>query len=130
VFDFHKQVSTYPYPPDLEERKENFHRQAKKQLRLLAKELDLGKCAYDLRTNKGGIAVCGESTLHSDRLYVQVSQGAMGNKNGILIRTCKSRKDYTGGRNNFADLALLNDIPKLAAICKQVLEGTLFMFMP
>jgi hypothetical protein len=33
---------------------------------------------YDLRSNEAGLAVSGEITLHADRLYVQVSQSAMG----------------------------------------------------
>jgi hypothetical protein len=52
--------------------------------------------------------VSGEITLHTERLYVQASQSAMGNANGILFRTCKRRKDYAGGSNNFASLDLLN----------------------
>ena len=43
---------------------------------------------------------------------------------GILIRTCEGRKDYTGGRNHFAPLSLLDDIPALASRCRTVLgEG-------
>ncbi|MGX5844765.1 hypothetical protein ACWGTI_29105 [Mesorhizobium sp. ArgA1] len=34
---------------------------------------------------------------------------------GILIRTCNGRKDYTGGANHIVALALLDDIPALAA---------------
>jgi hypothetical protein len=32
---------------------------------------------------------------------------------GILIRTCRGRRDTTGGPNNFAPLDLLDDIPAL-----------------
>lgn len=95
-----------------------FHQNAKKALRALAKELGLSAGAFDLRSNMGGVAVSGEITLHSDTLYVQASQSAMGNEMGLLIRSCKGRKDYTGGHNTFAPLNLLNDAPALATLIR------------
>ena len=57
----------------------------------------------------------GETILHTDTLYVCVEPGTcMGPGFEILFRTCKGRKDYTGGGNNFARLSLLDD-PKKAA---------------
>jgi hypothetical protein len=61
------------------------------------------------------IAVSGEITLHHDRAYIQVGQFGMSSGHGILIRTCKGRKDYTGGANHFVALSMLDDIPALAA---------------
>ena len=87
---------------------------AKSQLRRIATALGLEPGSYDLRSNQAGIAVCGEITLHGDRLYVQVSQSAMGHHSGVLFRTCKGRKDYVGGPNNFASLDLLNRPDELA----------------
>lgn len=104
-----------------EPQKHLFHREAKKRLKDLAEALCLSRGAYDLRTNKGGIAVSGEITLHTDALYVQVSQPATGCDSGILIRTCKGRKDYTGGPNHFAPLRSLDDIGALADLCLSVL---------
>jgi hypothetical protein len=43
-------------------------------LKALADALRLSSGEFDLRSNKGGIAVSGEVTLHGDDLYVQVSQ--------------------------------------------------------
>jgi len=91
-----------------------FHSRARSQLRRLATELSLQPGSYDLRSNQGGIAVSGEITLHSERLYVQAAQSVMGHDNGILFRTCKGRKDYVGGPNNFAPLDLLNRPEELA----------------
>jgi hypothetical protein len=91
-----------------------FHMTAKRQLRKLANELGLEPKEFDLRSNMGGIAVSGEITLHTDNTYIQVSQSSMGPEHGILFRTCKGRKDYTGGRNHFAHLKLLNDPYALA----------------
>ena len=57
----------------------------------------------------------GEITLHHAAVYIQVSQSALGGGMGILIRTCRGRRDYTGGTNNWAPLALLDDVSALAA---------------
>jgi len=94
--------------------KRRFHFCARSRLRRLATVLGLQSGSYDLRSNLAGIAVSGEITLHSDRLYVQVSQSAMGHDSSILFRACKGRKDYCGGPNNFASLDLLNRPDDLA----------------
>jgi hypothetical protein len=44
----------------------------------------------------------------------------MSSGHGILIRTCKGRKDHTGGPNHFVALTMLNDIPALAAAVRAV----------
>ena len=102
TFDFHLPVAY----DDVAKRR--FHSRARSQLRRVAAALGLQPGSYDLRSNLAGSAVSGEITLHGDRLYVQVSQSAMGHDGGILFRTCKGRKDYCGGPNNFASLDLLN----------------------
>ncbi|MEW6453886.1 MAG: hypothetical protein AB1490_24820 [Pseudomonadota bacterium] len=108
TFDFGKPVA---YDPGA---KRLFHSRARSQLRRLATALGLRPGSYDLRSNPAGIAVSGEITLHTDRLYVQASQSAMGNGSGILFRTSQGRKDYVGGPNNFASLDLLNNPEELA----------------
>jgi hypothetical protein len=110
-FDFRKRVAYDDTAKRL------FHHQARRQLRRLA--LGLMPDAYDLRNNQGGIAVSGEITLHSDRLYVQASQPATGHDSGVLFRTCEGRKDYTGGPNNFASLDLLNDPDELGRVVRK-----------
>src|SRR6266851_1524123 len=102
VFDFRRPVA---YDA---EAKRAFHGHARRRLKQLADALGLPPQSYDLRSNAGGIAVSGEVTLHADRLYVQASQSAMGHHCGILFRTCRDRRDYYGGPNNFASLDLLN----------------------
>jgi hypothetical protein len=103
-----------------EARKERFHRLARQQLRLVAKALRLASSTFGLRSSRGGIAVSGEITLHSDHIYVQVSQPFGGFDSGILIRTCEGRKDYVGGRNHFASLDLLHRPQQLAQRIEQV----------
>lgn len=100
-----------------------FHRAASNRLKLLAAQLDWPKADFDLRSNKAGIAVSGEIALHHERVYISVSQSCMGAQSGILIRTCKGRRDYTGGRNHFAALTLLDDPPALAERVTAVMAG-------
>ena len=103
-----------------EDRKRSFHRAATRRLKALAKACGWDKATFDLRSNKAGIAVSGEIVLHHDAVYISVSQSRMGSETGILIRTCKSRKDYVGGTNNFAPLRLLDDTAALARRVQQV----------
>lgn len=104
--------------------KHRFHVLAAARLRMLAvAHLGFAKGAFDLRSNPGGIAVSGEITLHHEAVYVQVSQPAFaGGDIGILIRTCQGRRDYAGGHNHFAPLALLDDLPELARRVRTVME--------
>jgi hypothetical protein len=112
-FDFRQRVA---YDPD---RKHLFHRHARRRLLELAAALSLAPDEFDLRRNDGGIAVSGEATLHADRLYVQVSQPATRSDTGILFRSCEGRRDYVGGRNNFASLDLLHRPDELAALIRR-----------
>ena len=112
-FDFRERVA---YDADAKRR---FHQEARRRLLELADALGLGSDDYDLRSNQGGIAVSGEVTLHADRLYVQASQPATGSDTGILFRSCEGRRDYTGGRNNFASLDLLHRPTELAVLIRR-----------
>ena len=113
AFDFRRSVSYDAVA------KRPFHSHARRQLKHLAAALALVPGGYDLRSNQGGIAVSGEVTLHADHLYVQACQSATGHDSGVLFRTCKGRKDYVGGRNNFASLDLLNRPEELARRIKE-----------
>jgi hypothetical protein len=105
------------------ERKKHFHATARARLRQLAAALRFPRGTYDVRSNMGGTAVSGEATLHHDTVYVQVCQSVMGPSRSILIRTCESRRDYTGGANHFAPIDLLDDIPALAQAVRKVLAA-------
>jgi hypothetical protein len=112
-FDFKKHVAYEA------EAKRLFHRHARAQLLKLAAALGLAPGEFDLRSNEGGIAVSGEITLHADCLYVQASQPATRADTGILFRSCAGRRDYTGGRNNFASLDLLHRPDELAVLIRR-----------
>lgn len=102
------------------EAKKKFHRQAETVLKNLAKMLGYKEGDYDLRHNEGGIAVSGEITLHSDNLYVQFSQSALGANQGFMWRTCKGRKDYTGGPNQWMKWEQLENLETVASIMKRM----------
>lgn len=103
-----------------EVQKRRFHSTARSRLKKLAATLDLPPGSYDLSSNKSGIAVSGEIILHHQRFYLQVGQYGLKSGHGILIRTCKDRRDYTGGANHVVDLQLLDDIPALAAAVRAI----------
>lgn len=106
-------------------KKEALHSRGKSFLRALAKELDIDAGTFDVRSNLGGIAVSGEVTLHSNNIYIQMSESCIGRGGvGILYRSCKGRKDYCGGPNNFIDAADLHKgaLPGFIAKCKSIIE--------
>ena len=107
------------YEPD---RKRQFHAAARARLRKLAAELGLPAGSYDLRSNQGGVAVSGEIILHHDEVYVMICQPATRADSGVLIRTCRGRRDYTGGANHYAPLSMLDDLPALAYRIQSVLR--------
>jgi hypothetical protein len=106
-------------------KKETLHTSGRSFLRGLAKELGMADGSFDVRSNKAGIAVSGEVTLHSDQLYVQLSESCMG-RGGIslLYRNCAGRRDCVGGMNNFIDAAQLQDgaYSGFVAKCKVLME--------
>jgi len=80
--------------------KARFHREARDRLVKLATMIPLEPGSFDLRNNRGGVAVSGEITLHAEAIYIQVSQSCVGVGMGVLVRTCQGRADFTGGQNN------------------------------
>ena len=96
------------------DRKKAFRREAMRLLRRLAEALALEPGAYEVRFNKGGIAVSGEATLHGDELYVQISQSCMRGAE-VLYRRCDGREDYCGHQNHFAPAGALCDPCQFAA---------------
>lgn len=119
AFDWNRDVQGYT--EDQHAHKLKFHRTAKARLKEVAKHLGLPAGSFDIRTNMAGPAVCGETTLHGERIYVQVSQSCMGRGSDILYRTCDGRKDYTGGRNNFMALAMLDAPELMADMCRRIM---------
>lgn len=90
------------------------HRSTRGALRGLAKALGLAPGSYDIRSNMAGDAVSGEVTLHAEGVYIMA-----GSPCGLLVRTCKGRRDFCGGPNNWFDAALLGAPDVLAAKIRQ-----------
>jgi hypothetical protein len=105
--------------------KKLFHQKGRAALRALAKELGLPPNSFDIRSCLGGVAVSGEIILHSESVYIQISQPATGVDSGVLIRSCSDRRDYEGGRNHFMPLALLDEPTALAGYVRAVMSGDL-----
>lgn len=79
-----------------EQGKAEYKKLALSVLRQIARDLNLAKGTYQIRFNPGGIAVAGDAILHHDRFYLTTGEI------GVMWRTCKGQKDYTGGRNRWA----------------------------
>jgi hypothetical protein len=90
--------------------KKEFLRLCRQTAVRIATEMGLGEDDYEVRVNKAGIAVSGEVTLHTDRHYVQFSQFYGSPGTGFLVRSCKGRKDYTGGQNHYVKWENLRDM--------------------
>lgn len=94
--------------------KREFLRMSEQAAIMLASRMGLNEDQYDVRVNKGGEAVSGEVTLHTDTHYVQFVQYSGFLTEGFLVRSCKGRKDYSGGRNHFVNWSDLRDLDKVA----------------
>jgi hypothetical protein len=85
--------------------KKEFHRLGKRVLKYFAEGMGFVKGTYDIRSNLGGDAVSGEVVFHGENVYIQLSQTDL----GILVRSCKGRKDYVGGSNHWIKWEGLRD---------------------
>ncbi len=72
-------------------------------LRALAK--DLGLQEYEVSSNPGGIAVCGDCSLigmwNDSGIYIMISQSAFAREGMVLYRTVRHIRDYSGGYNRY-----------------------------
>ena len=87
--------------------KDAFHRIGRRAAHHLASCLSLPRGSYDVRSNPAGIAGSGEVTLHTDTLYVQFGQGSFHDR--FMFRSCRGRRDYRGGRNQWMNWEELAD---------------------
>ena len=100
--------------------KDGMHRKGRAALKQVAAGLDLKPGTFDIRSNKAGIACSGEITLHHDEFYFQVQPDSFMKGQEILVRSCKGRKDYSGGGNTFISIQDLKDFDKVVAAVKRV----------
>ena len=105
--------------------KATLHNSGRSFLKALADDLGLTKDQYTVRSNKAGIAVSGEVTLHADSLYVQLSESVMRpGQVGILYRSCQGQKDYSGGMNHHLTVQNLADgaYPGFISKCQMLMQ--------
>ncbi len=100
--------------------KSDFHRASKSLLRRLADAMGLEKGEYEISSSLAGIAVSGEIILHTDYLYIVISEGGF---MPVMYKTCDGMKDYQGGDNHWAPIEALKDIQVFADYLKLVLGG-------
>ena len=86
----------------------------------VAKDLGLKPGAFEVRTNKGGIAVPGEVTLHGETVYLCLGTSMPGGELVGFARSCKGRKDYTGGVNRW--LSTRMTFGKMVQVCREAMR--------
>lgn len=79
------------------ENKKEYQRLGRRILKEIAEKLNLKKGEFDIRFNPGGIACSGDHVLHSDKIYLALHDNI--GFGSFYYRTCKGRKDFTGGYN-------------------------------
>lgn len=104
--------------------KEEYRKLGRRILKSIAEQMGLQKGEFDIRWNPGGIAVSGDHTLHTDKVYLALHDNC--GLGGFYWRTCKGRKDYTGGHNqNVTWNALLRGgLAPLVAVLKMAQKGS------
>jgi hypothetical protein len=106
-----------------QELKNEFHRQGKRVVRVIAKKLGLWPGTFDIRSNMAGIACSGEITLHAEKIYIQLGQSCFGPAMGFLYRRCNGRSDYCGCINRYMKWEELFDIDKAVEKFQKEMEN-------
>ena len=105
------------------EAKAEFKRLSMKVLRQIVLKLGLPKGSFEICFNTGGIAVSGDPILHSEHLYIDMSLSCLGPQQGFMFRSCKGRKDYTGGQNHWMKWEELLDLDRAVARISHVVPA-------
>jgi hypothetical protein len=92
------------YSDQAQANKDALHKQGQTFLKKLAAKLGLQAGQFTVRSNKAGMAVSGEVTLHADHLYVQLSESFSGPGLQMMYRGCLSQRDYCGLNNQYAKM--------------------------
>ena len=97
-----------------EQMKAEFGATAKRFAREVVKHM--GFKEFDISWNAGGIAVSGDVIIRgmyndNNGAYVVISTPS---NHGIMFRTIKNMRDYTGGNNNWLKLSMFENEKKVA----------------
>lgn len=120
IIDIEKRSGAYGVNLNDQETKDKFHARSVLVLRRIAKQMGLATGTYEVRSNRGGVAVMGEITLHAENVYIQFSCSVPGR---FMYRGCRNRTDYSGFENRwmaYAELkthfsTMIEEFQKLAA---------------
>jgi hypothetical protein len=108
------------YSDEAAKEKEEFLSLCRSYAKMIVKELGLTPEQYEIRTNRAGVAVSGDVHLHTDSLYVAFEQTCLGNDWGYMYRSCKGKKDYTGGYNRWMKWENLINVQGVVTVFKDV----------
>lgn len=116
-----KELVNFPRDYPGEDRKKAVHTRLRRILKEFAKHyLGLDEVQFTVRTNMAGIAVGGETILHTDPLpgcskgiYIKISPGDTTGL-GHVYRTVKNRADYVGGSTNWASTPNVINLSEMA----------------
>jgi hypothetical protein len=89
--------------------------------KLVARELGLEPGTFEVRTCKGGIAVPGEAILHGEGVYLCLGTSMPGGELVGFARSCKGRKDYTGGVNRWLSTWMTFD--EMVQVCREAMAA-------
>lgn len=103
--------------------KQEFRKLGRRILKAIALQMGLNEGEYDIRWNPGGIACSGDHTLHTDKIYLALHDNY--GTGYFYWRTCKGRKDYTGGTNQIVSWTSLlkGGLAPLIAVLKTAQRG-------
>ena len=87
----------------------------------VAKDLGLAPGTFDIRTYEGGIAVPGEVILHGESVYLCLGTSMPGGELIGFARSCKGRKDYSGGVNRWLSTRMTFD--KMVQVCREAMAA-------
>lgn len=117
-FDMDDYIGTASESVSYDQRnKDRFLRMSRSLAKMVADGLGLEPSQYDIRVNKGGVAVSGEVTLHSDKIYVQFGQGIL---DSFLCRRCDGRRDFVGGQNHYYKWTDLRDFGRFLEFLRRM----------
>ena len=94
---------------------------AREAARSVAEDLGLAPGTFEVRTCKGGSAVPGEVILHAESVYLCLGTSMPGGDLVGFARSCKGRKDYTGGVNRRLSTRMTFD--KMVQVCREAMAA-------
>lgn len=104
------------------ERKKEYQRLGRKILGYIAHQMGLKDGEFEIRWNPGGIAVSGDHTLHTDKVYLALHDNL--GSGWFYYRSCNGRRDYSGGRNQIVRWeSIKNGLEPLISALRIMHEG-------